>query len=117
MTISIHTARHYLDRWGEYMRADRSAGLSLPRIDIVYKMAVGSSDAILINEPRGVEIMQCIYLQMPDQHREVIDISYKDGKPIRKAADKLGIKPGKYREILNNAENYVAGALTFYPDR
>ncbi len=115
MAISIHTAKYYLERWGAYMRADRLAGLGYPSVDIAYKMAVGSGDVVEASEPEGVRIMQSIYVDMTDDYREVIDIKYKDDKTLREAADILGISYRRYRNLLNEATEWVRRELNNYP--
>ncbi len=114
MTISIHTAKHYLERWGAYMRSDRLTGLGYPSVEQVYKMAVGSNAAVDIEEPEGVRIMQSIYLAMPDDVREIVDITYKDNLSFREASKKLNVSTRYYRDKLNDAQHYVRGALQFY---
>ena len=111
MTISIHTARYYLERWGAYMRADRLSGLGYPSVEICYKMAVGCGDVVQIDEPVGVRIMQSIYVDTKDEYREVIDLKYKEDMTIRQAADKLGISYRRYRNLLNEAEEWVRREL------
>lgn len=120
MTVSIHFARYYLRRWGAYMKADCDLGLGYPKRSTIHKCmieGVGASQAtapVIAEEPEGVRIMQLIYLDMPDHHREMVDVKYRPhhkGNSIKVCADRLGISEWKFRRALTDAENYVARQL------
>ena len=119
--ITLHLVRFYLQRWGIYIRNDKKlGGSSISIIGRMMEEGPGASQAtslIVGDVPEGVETIQYIYLDMPEELKDVLRVKYIENKNNNIGRRLLHISMTLFRERLCQAEGHVQGAMRYVQNK
>ena len=106
-----------LDRWGGYMRANRSEYLGYPRRNTIHRLmhegtGAGQSTAPVERDtPEDIERIDLAVRHLPGGLRDAIELRYIRRLKIRQAAVELQTNRTEYMRRLEVAESRVSGFL------